>query len=185
MEEDAWNGFATFVGTDVDIIESECNTDPVVAYLSGTILLPSRPPKHKYFLLFFTTSGVRPFCVLSLRQSQSYQVLAPRFPHHAICLSVSDSSPPHNREQPNTATQAVFMEQWTPLLLAYARHRGLFVLWIEDAKVSGGEWRSCRIRGSIVGPSHPFIYCSSPGVPLPHLGDLSFWFVSLFGNSKR
>ena len=52
MEEDAWNGIAAVVGTDVDIIESEYNTDPVVPYLSGTVPLPSRPPKHKYFLIF-------------------------------------------------------------------------------------------------------------------------------------
>jgi len=38
----------------------------------------------------------------------------------------------------------VFTEHWTRLLLAYARHRGLFMLRIEDAEVSagagGGEW---------------------------------------------
>jgi ESCRT-II complex subunit VPS25 len=44
-------------------------------------------------------------------------------------------------EQPNAATQAAFTEQWTRLLLAYARHRGLFILRIEDAEVTGSsEW---------------------------------------------
>ncbi|KAI9450082.1 ESCRT-II complex vps25 subunit [Russula earlei] len=51
------------------------------------------------------------------------------------------SAPPFYTQQPNAATQAVFTEHWTRLLLAYARHRGLFVLRVEDAEVSaGGEW---------------------------------------------
>jgi len=50
------------------------------------------------------------------------------------------SAPPFFTEQPNAATQTIFTDQWTRLLLAYARHRGLFVLRIEDAEVSGGEW---------------------------------------------
>jgi ESCRT-II complex subunit VPS25 len=40
-------------------------------------------------------------------------------------------------QQPNAATQAAFNEQWTRLLLAYARHRGLFILRIEDAEHTG------------------------------------------------
>jgi ESCRT-II complex subunit VPS25 len=46
-------------------------------------------------------------------------------------------------QQPNAATQAAFTEQWTRLLLAFARHRGLFILRIEDAEHTGGggaEW---------------------------------------------
>ncbi|KAH9995440.1 winged helix DNA-binding domain-containing protein [Russula compacta] len=53
------------------------------------------------------------------------------------------SAPPFFTQQPNAATQAVFTEQWTRLLLAYARHRGLFILRLEDAELSGGgggEW---------------------------------------------
>jgi ESCRT-II complex subunit VPS25 len=41
-------------------------------------------------------------------------------------------------QQPNAATQAAFTEQWTRLLLAYARHRALFILRIEDAEHTGG-----------------------------------------------
>ncbi|KAI9440632.1 ESCRT-II complex vps25 subunit [Lactarius indigo] len=50
------------------------------------------------------------------------------------------SAPPFFTQQPNTATQAGFTEQWTRLLLAYARHRRLFTLRLEDAEVPGGEW---------------------------------------------
>jgi ESCRT-II complex subunit VPS25 len=61
-------------------------------------------------------------------------------------------------QQPNPATQAAFTEQWTRLFLAYARHRALFILRIEDAEHTGGgadaEWdevlRNPRInRGSM------------------------------------
>jgi ESCRT-II complex subunit VPS25 len=51
------------------------------------------------------------------------------------------SAPPFFTQQPNAATQAAFTEQWMHLLLAYARHRGIFILRIEDAEVTGGgEW---------------------------------------------
>jgi ESCRT-II complex subunit VPS25 len=41
-------------------------------------------------------------------------------------------------QQTNSGTQATFTEQWTRLLLAYARHHGLFILRIEDAEHTGG-----------------------------------------------
>jgi len=67
------------------------------------------------------------------------------------------SAPPFFTQQPNTATQAVFTEQWTRLLLAYARHRRLFTLRLEDAEVPGGEWdevlRNPRINRRLM-PSH-------------------------------
>ncbi|KAF8498569.1 ESCRT-II complex vps25 subunit [Russula emetica] len=55
------------------------------------------------------------------------------------------STPPFFTQQPNAATQAGFTEQWTRLLLAYARHRGFFILRIEDAENTGSggagaEW---------------------------------------------
>jgi ESCRT-II complex subunit VPS25 len=49
------------------------------------------------------------------------------------------SAPPFFTQQPNATTQAAFTEQWTRLLLAYARHRGLFILRIEDAEHTGGS----------------------------------------------
>lgn len=67
------------------------------------------------------------------------------------------SAPPFFTQQPNTATQAVFTEQWTRLLLAYARHRRLFTLRLEDAEVPGGEWdevlRNPRINRRLM-PNH-------------------------------
>ncbi|KAI0305832.1 ESCRT-II complex vps25 subunit [Multifurca ochricompacta] len=50
------------------------------------------------------------------------------------------SAPPFFTQQPNAATQVVFTEQWTRLILAYARYRRLFTVRVEDAEVSGGEW---------------------------------------------
>ncbi|KAI0255956.1 ESCRT-II complex vps25 subunit [Lactifluus subvellereus] len=68
------------------------------------------------------------------------------------------SAPPFFTQQPNPATQAAFTEQWTRLLLAYARHRRLFTIRIEDAEVSsGGEWdevlRNPRINRRLM-PDH-------------------------------
>lgn len=84
-------------------------------------------------------------------------VLPSSITHLSVLISF-----PLRRRQPNPATQAVFTEQWTRLLLAYARHRGLFVLRTEDAEVSSGsEWdevlRNPRInRGSSIIPSPLF-----------------------------
>ena len=59
-------------------------------------------------------------------------------------IHISWSLNPLHSQQPNAATQAAFTEQWTRLLLAYARHRALFILRIEDAEHTGGgaaaEW---------------------------------------------
>lgn len=43
-------------------------------------------------------------------------------------------------EQPNPTTQSVFTDNWTRLILSYARHRRLFVIRVEDAEVAGGDW---------------------------------------------
>ena len=141
--------------------------------------------KHKYFL-FHNIEAF--FCrPLPFRQSQSYQVIASRFPHHAIYLSVSDSSPPHHSEQPNTATLAVFTEQWTCLLLACARHRGLFVLRIEDTEVSGGEWGEVLRNPRINRTSSVFFFCCFPpsarSFPIP--GTFAFGGLFLLSSAVR
>jgi hypothetical protein len=55
------------------------------------------------------------------------------------------------REQPNPETQAVVTEQWIRLLLGYARHRGLFMLRVEDAETAGrgGEWDEVLVNERI------------------------------------
>ncbi|KAH9851857.1 ESCRT-II complex vps25 subunit [Lenzites betulinus] len=50
------------------------------------------------------------------------------------------AAPPFFTQQPNPTTQATVAQQWTRLILAYARHRNLFTLRPEDADVPGGEW---------------------------------------------
>ncbi|KAI0031144.1 ESCRT-II complex vps25 subunit [Vararia minispora EC-137] len=50
------------------------------------------------------------------------------------------SAPPFFVQQPNPATQAVVTEQWTRLVLSYARHRRLFFLRLDDAAAPTGEW---------------------------------------------
>jgi hypothetical protein len=44
------------------------------------------------------------------------------------------------RQQPNANTQSIVAEQWIRLILAYARHRRLFTLRIENAETIGGDW---------------------------------------------
>ncbi|RDB21178.1 Vacuolar protein-sorting-associated protein 25 [Hypsizygus marmoreus] len=67
------------------------------------------------------------------------------------------SAPPFFTQQPNLATQSILTEQWTRLILAYARYRRLFILRIEDAETTGNEWdevlRNERINRRIL-PSH-------------------------------
>ncbi|KAH9926995.1 ESCRT-II complex, vps25 subunit, partial [Fomitopsis serialis] len=59
--------------------------------------------------------------------------------------------------QPNPATQATVTENWTRLILSYARHRKLFYLRVEDAETKGSEWdeilRNERINRRLM-PSH-------------------------------
>jgi ESCRT-II complex subunit VPS25 len=61
---------------------------------------------------------------------------------------------PGVRQQPNPATQATVTEQWTKLILSYARFRRLFILRVEDAETSGGDWdevlRNPRINRAYV-----------------------------------
>jgi len=67
------------------------------------------------------------------------------------------SAPPFFTQQPNAATQAIVTEQWTRLILSYARHRRLFYLRVEDAETSGNDWdeilKNDRIKRKLL-PSH-------------------------------
>ncbi|KAJ7645564.1 ESCRT-II complex subunit-domain-containing protein [Mycena polygramma] len=50
------------------------------------------------------------------------------------------SAPPFFTQQPHPGTNATVTEQWTTLILTYARHRNLFVLRVEDADAVDSEW---------------------------------------------
>ncbi|KAG5735510.1 Vacuolar protein-sorting-associated protein 25 [Termitomyces sp. T112] len=67
------------------------------------------------------------------------------------------SAPPFFTQQPNPATDAIAVEQWSHLLLTYARHRRLFFLRVEDAETAGNEWdevlRNERINRKVL-PSY-------------------------------
>ncbi|EPT01091.1 ESCRT-II complex vps25 subunit [Fomitopsis schrenkii] len=67
------------------------------------------------------------------------------------------SMPAFFTQQPNPTTQSTVTENWTRLLLSYARHRKLFYLRVEDAETKGGEWdevlRNERIN-RLLKPSH-------------------------------
>ncbi|KAJ7596015.1 ESCRT-II complex subunit-domain-containing protein [Mycena floridula] len=43
-------------------------------------------------------------------------------------------------EQPNPNTNSIATSQWSRLILAYARHRRLFTIRVEDADITGGDW---------------------------------------------
>jgi hypothetical protein len=98
--------------------------------------------------------AVHSFCAALLHVSPTTKHAMPPLPSHPIPPSPVSETPVCHSQQPNAATQAAFSEQWTRLLLAYARHCGLFILRIEDAEATGGgEWdevlRNPRInRGS-------------------------------------
>ncbi|TFK71434.1 ESCRT-II complex vps25 subunit [Pluteus cervinus] len=66
------------------------------------------------------------------------------------------SAPPFFTQQPNPITQAVVCEQWTKLILSYARFKKLFVLRVEDAETLGGDWdeilRNERINRKLSAP---------------------------------
>ncbi|OCH87539.1 ESCRT-II complex vps25 subunit [Obba rivulosa] len=67
------------------------------------------------------------------------------------------SAPPFFTQQPNPATQAIVAEQWSKLILSYARFRNMFTLRVEDAEIPGGEWdevlRNERINRRLL-PAH-------------------------------
>ncbi|KAH8100532.1 ESCRT-II complex vps25 subunit [Cristinia sonorae] len=60
-------------------------------------------------------------------------------------------------KQRNQQTQAIFTENWSRLILAYARHKRLFTLRLEDAETSGNPWdeifRNTRINRRLF-PNH-------------------------------
>ncbi|RDX54094.1 ESCRT-II complex vps25 subunit [Lentinus brumalis] len=64
---------------------------------------------------------------------------------------------PFFTQQPNPATQKTVTENWTRLILSYARHKKLFTLRIEDATDDKSEWdevlRNPRIQRRLR-PSH-------------------------------
>ena len=45
-----------------------------------------------------------------------------------------------HRQQPNPATQKTVTDNWTRLILTYARHKKLFTLRVEDASDDKSEW---------------------------------------------
>ncbi|GBE89518.1 ESCRT-II complex vps25 subunit [Sparassis latifolia] len=71
------------------------------------------------------------------------------------------SAPPFFTQQPNPTTEAIVVQQWSRLILAYARHRKLFTLRVEDAEIVGSEWdeilRNDRINRRLLPPHLEFI----------------------------
>ncbi|KAL1716273.1 ESCRT-II complex subunit-domain-containing protein, partial [Schizophyllum commune] len=67
------------------------------------------------------------------------------------------SFPPFYTQQPNPSSESAVTEQWSRLILTYARHRRLFTLRVEDAEAPGGDWdeilRNERINRRLP-PSH-------------------------------
>jgi len=67
------------------------------------------------------------------------------------------SFPPFFTLQPNLQTQTTQTSHWIRLILSYARYRTLFILRLEDAEVTGGEWdeifRNERIESQCNVPS--------------------------------
>ncbi|CAL1714312.1 unnamed protein product [Somion occarium] len=66
--------------------------------------------------------------------------LSPHTTPSGFLLPSIHAAPPFFTQQPNPATQAIVTEQWSRLILSYARHRQLFTVRVEDAEVTGGEW---------------------------------------------
>ncbi|KAF4610614.1 hypothetical protein D9613_007146 [Agrocybe pediades] len=94
------------------------------------------------------------------------------------------SAPAFFTEQPNPTTQSSATEQWTRLILTYARHRKLFVLRVEDAESTDSDWseilRNERINRMFRLHLHAFQRSSSPvGRILPnHLSNIISNMVS-------
>ncbi|KAF9049511.1 ESCRT-II complex, vps25 subunit, partial [Hymenopellis radicata] len=66
------------------------------------------------------------------------------------------SAPPFFTQQPSPSTSTSFSDQWIKLILAYARHRRLFYLRVEDAETSGNDWdevlKNERINRKVLPP---------------------------------
>ncbi|CAL1714314.1 unnamed protein product [Somion occarium] len=63
--------------------------------------------------------------------------LSPHTTPSGFLLPSIHAAPPFFTQQPNPATQAIVTEQWSRLILSYARHRQLFTVRVEDAEVTG------------------------------------------------
>lgn len=65
------------------------------------------------------------------------------------------SAPPFFTQQPNPTTRDSFTEQWSRLILTYARHKRLWFLRVEDAEVANSDWdeilRNERIHRRMLG----------------------------------
>ncbi|KZP06391.1 hypothetical protein FIBSPDRAFT_966509 [Athelia psychrophila] len=59
------------------------------------------------------------------------------------------SMPHFFTQQPNRSTLSTQTEQWTRLILAYARHRKLFMFHAEDAVATTGEWGAVLLNERI------------------------------------
>lgn len=64
------------------------------------------------------------------------------------------------RQQPNPATQAVATEQWSRLILSYARHRNLFTIRVEDAETAGSDWDEIT-RNDRINRTWAFLKCGT------------------------
>ncbi|KAI0794227.1 ESCRT-II complex vps25 subunit [Fomes fomentarius] len=85
------------------------------------------------------------------------QACSPHTTSSGFTLPSIHAAPPFFSQQPNPVTQKNIAQHWTRLILTYARHKKLFVLRIEDADATGGEWdevlRNPRINRR-VRPAH-------------------------------
>ncbi len=70
------------------------------------------------------------------RRASVLLVRSPSTLHQPSC----STQYPLPRQQPNPVTQKNIAQHWTRLILTYARHKKLFVLRVEDADATGGEW---------------------------------------------
>ncbi|KAF5386940.1 hypothetical protein D9615_001718 [Tricholomella constricta] len=93
-----------------------------------------------------TTSGLWTESLAEFQRYNSYTRFRPTF--YTLGAAIF--------HQPNPGTQAIAIKQWTHLLLAYARHRRLFILRIEDSETTGNEWdevlRNERVNRKLLPP---------------------------------
>ncbi|TBU34011.1 ESCRT-II complex vps25 subunit [Dichomitus squalens] len=66
--------------------------------------------------------------------------LAPYTLPSGFVLPSIHSVPPFFTQQPNPNSRKIATDNWTRLLLSYARHKKLFVLRAEDVDVPNSEW---------------------------------------------
>ncbi|KAI0664498.1 ESCRT-II complex vps25 subunit [Cubamyces menziesii] len=82
--------------------------------------------------------------------------LSPHKTQSGFLLPSIHAAPPFFTQQPNPRTQAVVAQNWTRLILSYARHKRLFMIRAEDADVPGSEWdevlRNPRINRRLLSP---------------------------------